>query len=65
MGHIDQHQALRRSIYCRKDECICKEVFPGCKIERDSSNHPETECPSSTHQGASKGQGAQASASHP
>jgi len=32
-------------------------LFPGCKIERDSSNHPETECPSSTHQGASKGQG--------
>jgi len=26
MGHIDQHQALRRSIYCRKDECICKEA---------------------------------------
>jgi hypothetical protein len=31
-------------------------LFPGCKIERDSGNYPETKCPSSTHQGASKGQ---------
>jgi len=26
MGYIDQHQALRWSIYCRKNECVCKEA---------------------------------------
>jgi hypothetical protein len=54
---LEKKEQILLKYYVHKKIVVRILLFPGCKIERDSSNHPETECPSSTHQGASKSQG--------